>query len=56
MQLKYFQMKTIRFKVPNIKHRPGENKEVRRCEQTGRQSYMHKCIVKTAHKEMVLSV
>lgn len=55
-QLKYFQMKTMRFKVPNIKRGPDENKEVKRCEQTRMQSHVHKYIFKTVHREMALSV
>lgn len=57
MQLKYFQMKTIRFKAPDIKRAPGENEGGEGGESgLARDNASAKHIFQPAHKEMVRSV
>lgn len=54
MQLKYFQMKTMRFKAPDIKRAPGENEGGRG--GLARDNACAKHIFQAARKEMVRSV
>lgn len=57
MQLKYFQMKTMRFKAPDIKRAPGENEGGEGGESgLARDNASAKHIFQAAHKEMVQSV